>query len=331
MAALALVAACAGCPVVSNRPAPGRALEERDPECRRRYRLYVPTRYRPDARWPLVVACHGTPPWDTVDLQFKEWKGLAEEKGFLLAVPELIGTRGDFVPSVEKQIQRQMADEKAILSVVRAVKAGWSVHPARVFLAGWSAGGYAVLFTGLRHPEVFRALSIRQGNFNSDFVEPCVPFLDRFQPVQIMYGEADLIKDQALACIRWLRDHGMQPTVLERPGIHRRDPLPMVQFFADVVQHHPWVRMAVLEDPLDAMKLTFEARCSFSPVRYLWDFGDGSARSSEARPTHRYVKPGTYTVRMAVWSSEDKPHVRQARMIIPRARLGAPVPATGPE
>jgi len=326
--AMVLLVGCAGCPVISNRPAPGRVIEERETEHDRRYRLYIPTRYRSDAQWALVVACHGTPPWDTMDLQFKEWKGLAEEKGFLLVVPELVGTRGDILLSPDEQIRRQKADEQAILDIVRAVKASWSVHSARVFLTGWSAGGYAVLFTGLRNPDVFRALSVRQGNFDPAYVEPCVPFLDRFQPVQIMYGDADLLKDQALESIEWLRGHGMEPTVLERPGTHRREPVPMVEFFKEVIRRRPWVRINVIDDPEEAMRLTFEPHVSFEPQRILWDFGDGTPHVSETRPTHRYAQPGTYTVRMAVWPESGDPHVRQVQLIVPRPRLGAPATVT---
>jgi PKD repeat protein len=31
-------------------------------------------------------------------------------------------------------------------------------------------------------------------------------------------------------------------------------------------------------------------------VKYEWDFGDGSPKSTEASPTHTYEKPGEYTV-----------------------------------
>ncbi len=190
-------------------------------------------------------------------------------------------------------------------------------------MTGWSAGAYAVLFTGLRNPDVFRALSIRHGNFDSAYVEPCIPFLDRFQPIQILFGDMDLVKSQTLESIEWLRSHGFQPTVLERPGSHRREPRPMMKFFAEVIRDRPWVRMAVIDDPEDAMRVTFEPRVSFEPARYLWDFGDGSPRVSDKLPTHRYEKPGTFPVRMAVWPERGDPHVRQVQIMVPRARLGA--------
>ncbi len=38
-------------------------------------------------------------------------------------------------------------------------------------------------------------------------------------------------------------------------------------------------------------------------VRYTWDFGDGSATSNEASPTHTYERPGEYTVTARVVDS----------------------------
>src|SRR5438477_516091 len=81
---------------------------------------------------------------------------------------------------------------------------------------GCSAGAYAVMFTGLRHPDVFRALAVRQGNFRECYVEPCIPFLDPHQPVMLMYGNLDTLKDEAEEAITWLQAHDMQPTRLER-------------------------------------------------------------------------------------------------------------------
>ena len=76
--------------MVQTRVAPGQHIATQDPELHHPYRLYVPTSYYHERRWPLVVTCHGTEPFDTADLQLDEWKGLAEQKGFLVVAPELI-------------------------------------------------------------------------------------------------------------------------------------------------------------------------------------------------------------------------------------------------
>lgn len=319
-----------GCPVVSNLPAPGRALVRNEPEHRREYRLYVPTRYSPERTWPLVVTCHGTRPYDTAPRQFEEWKGLAELKGFLLIAPELEGTVGDFAPPVPEQIKRQLRDEAAILSIVRSVSGAYSVDRSRVFLTGWSAGGFAVLFTGLRNPDVFRALSLRQTNFNPAYFESCIPFLDRNQSIQVTYGSLDPLRTGGLKCVDWLRSHDFEPTTMERTGTHRRDAQPVYDFFSQVVRHQPFIRVLVQEDGSDPMRLLFSARTSFEPVKYLWDFGDGSERTPVATPDHRYTKPGLYSIRVGVWTEAKNHMVRQVQVQVPRVRLGTPAPAKTP-
>lgn len=312
---------CTGCPVVSNLPAPGRVLRETDPVYDREYHLYVPSYYSDHRRWPLLIACHGTPPWDTAKGQMDQWKGWAEQKGFILAAPELIGTSADLGRQSEEQIGRQMRDEEAILSILRSISASRSVESTQVFLTGWSAGCYAVLFTGLRHPEVFRALSLSQGNFDAAFVEPCIPFVDRYQPIQVIYGTGDALKNDSLDCIEWLRSQDLDPIALGRPGFHRRDPGPVFDFFTQVLRHSPFIRIQVRYDAEDPMRVHFSTKSSFSPVRCQWDFGDESG-GRQPSVSHTYAQPGLYVVRVALWGPNDKRYVRSVRVQVPRIRLG---------
>lgn len=314
-----------GCPVVSNLPSPGRTSLERDVETGRAYHLYVPSNYSDRHTWPLLITCHGTPPWDTATAQLDEWKGYAEGRGFLVAAPELVGTRGDWTPPPEQQIRLEMEDERAILSIVRSIQASHDISPSRIFISGWSAGNFAALFAGLRNPNVFRAISIRQGNFSAAFFEPCIPFIDPNQSIQITIGQYDvLVRDQGLACVEWLKARGMQPSVIERTGIHRRDPEPVLEFFIDVARKRPWLRILTTDDPNDPMKIGFRTLTSFEGERYLWDFGDGSTRLPLARPEHVYDKPGLYTVRVAVWpTGQSSPIVRSIPLQMPRMRFGA--------
>ncbi len=41
------------------------------------------------------------------------------------------------------------------------------------------------------------------------------------------------------------------------------------------------------------------------PLRYQWDFGDGTAGATSAVAAHTYTKPGTYTVTLTVTDEED--------------------------
>lgn len=182
---------------------------------------------------------------------------------------------------------------------------------------------------GLRNPDVFRAMSLHQTNFDPAFVEPCLPFLDRYQPIYITYGSIDPLREGALKCVEWLRAHEFEPVTMERPGTHKRDPVPVYRFFADVVRHHPWVRVTFQEDAQDPMLVRLGVRASFEPIRYLWDFGDGTERSPVANPEHRYTKPGLYSIRVGAWRNEKNRSVRQIQVQMPRVRLGRASPATG--
>jgi pimeloyl-ACP methyl ester carboxylesterase len=320
LAALALLPGATGCIVSDDRPAPGQIHQLTEPVTGRTYHLYVPTAYDRRQTIPLMVTCHGTPPWDTAALQLDEWKGLAEAGSFLVAAPELVGTRGDFPPEPQVQIERQREDERLLLAMVQKIEAAYNVDENRVFMTGWSAGAYAVMFTGLRHPEVFRALAVRQGTFEQEFVEPCIPFLDRYQPIFVSYSDYDPL-DDATPMIDWLREYEMEPVVDMKASLHKREPDRVFAFFEDVVRSNPYVRVVIQEDPSDPMTIRFHARTSFEPASVLWDFGD-HARSADPRPVHTYVEPGLYTVKFAAWTPAGKAKVRYLQLQLPRLRLG---------
>ena len=150
-----------GCPVIVRNER-GHVLHREEPVSGQAYEMYVPSTYHPDRAWPLVVTCHGTAPFDNAKLQLSEWRDLAERKGLIVAAPVLKGTkaRTDSKPgTVEQQIELQRYDEETILATVNHIRAGYHIDEGRVFLTGWSAGSYAVLWTGLSHPEIFRALA----------------------------------------------------------------------------------------------------------------------------------------------------------------------------
>jgi dienelactone hydrolase len=318
---MAACCCCAGCPVFQNTDVPGAVQRLREPVDGAEYFLYVPSRYDAEHAWPVVISCHGTTPWDTAERQILEWADLAESKRFIAVAPVLVGTRGDFVPSPEKQIALQERDEHTILAVLDHVKAGRNVAEDRVFLTGWSGGGYAVLFTGLRHPDVFRALAVRQGNFDARYVEPCLPYSDPYQPIYVLYGATDIFtKHYAKACLEWLHEHRLFAIEEETVGSHQRHPELAYQFFRRCLKQYPWIQPAAYrvsaDDPLSVQ---FRVRCSPSAEAYLWRFGDGDY-SREASPIHRYGEAGRYEVKLTVRTTNDRQCVRSLLVDVPTIR-----------
>jgi len=313
-----------GCqvPINPKLPAPTRLVTE--PFTEGKYYLYVPSDYNPEQRWPLVVTCHGTVPWDIAKFQVDEWSPLAEDKGFLVLAPKLKGTHGDFLPPPEKQIERQRADERLILAAVTHVKAGYNIATDQVFITGWSAGGYAVLFTGLRHPDVFRALALRQANFDRRYVKPCVPLLDPHQPIYVLYGSLDVLAtDEAKEALEWMREHRLAAWEHEIYGSHRRHPKLAYDFFTKCVREYPWLRIEAYEREGDLpLAARFRVVGSPVPTAFAWDFGDDSSVSREATPYHEYTEPGTYRVKLAARIGKRSPVKRTIEIEVPRPSFG---------
>lgn len=321
--ALGLLALCAGCPVTTSLPTKAPIEERAVRDTGAKYYLYVPSRYTPQRAWPLVVLCHGTKPYDTAWLEMREWAQFAEDHGIIVVAPDLAGVRGDFPPKPPKQIELQRQDERTILGTVSAVRASHRIAEERIFITGWSGGGYAVLFTGLRNPDVFRALAVRQGTFDAAFLADTAQRIDRWQPVYVYYGAIDPVNTQCEQAIAWLRDQGMWVKELCQPGTHRRQPVSLAwDFFKDVFENRPWIRViAVFPDPREPRLVHFSLKAVPEALSANWNFGDG--RSADAlKLSHTYETDGTYTVIAKVKLKGGKTFQRTLTVRAPRMHFG---------
>ncbi|HWL92526.1 MAG TPA: PKD domain-containing protein [Phycisphaerae bacterium] len=314
----------AGCPVTQSLPKQATVQEFSQSDGEGKYLLYVPSVYTKERTWPLVILCHGTWPYDSAEAQMREWANFAEYEGIIVAAPTLASSRGDFPPPPAKQIELQAEDERTLLATVSEIKRRFSIDEPRVFMTGWSAGAYPLLYTGLRHPDIFRALYIRQGAFDERFMPLAGTKISRWQQIKIVYGKSDILRDQTVACIKWLQENKAWAEEEEVAGIHRRiDPKYTWDFFEKVVRERPWIRISperVAGD--DALAMRFRLDSVPRAVKQKWFFGDG-AESYEHSPTHTYDRPGPYTVRVNVALEGGKVFTRTEEINVIRV-LGAP-------
>jgi pimeloyl-ACP methyl ester carboxylesterase len=312
-----MVCCCAGCPQYADPTVPNPIRRVEEPSTNNDYFVYVPSRYQSDEPCPLVILCHGTTPWDTALRQIRDWVSLAEDKNFIVAAPKLKGTRGDLPPAPQAQIRKQRDDERTILATVRHVSGANHIDPTRVFLTGWSAGGYAVLHTGLRHPEIFRALTIMQGNFDARFVTDAKEHIDPYQPVYVIYGTTDVLTGgQSKDCMEWLYDHNVYVFDGQVSGPHRSHPKVAHEFFEKVIEEIPWLTIrATAADTNDPYTITFKARSSFQPAGYRWTFGEGNT-SSMAEPSFKFEE-GTHEVILETAMPNGKRLKRSIRVDVP--------------
>lgn len=314
-----LMALCAGCPATQSLPTQAAIQEVIEPRTECKYLFYVPSIYSDQRSWPLVVACHGTWPYDRADLQMKEWAKFAEYEGIIVAAPILVSTKGDFPPPPEKQKRLQEQDDRKILAMVDQIKNRYNIAEEQVFLTGWSAASYPILNTGLKHPDVFRALYIRQGNFDERFMDVPECLISKWQPIKIVYGKVDALRDQTVASIAWLRDMGLWVEGEQVSGFHRRiDPRHNWHFFKKIITERPWIRIrASTPDRAAPLTLRFELDAIPKALKQKWFFGDGT-ESYESSPTHTYKKAGRYLIRANVALTGGKAYSRTKTIDLPQ-------------
>lgn len=312
---ITLVAGCVS-HIDPNVPEPIRSFTE--PAHESVYLLYRPSSYDRNYEWPLVIACHSAFP-DSPPRQIRDWTQLAEREGFLVAVPTLSGVRKSFAPNPEKQRPLQLADEARILAVIRHIRAGHSISDDRVFLYGFGGGAHAALFTGLRHPTIFRAIALLQPAFNPGFLSANDVRVSPYQPIHVDYNVTDsILGKHGKRCVEWLRLQHAETTDDPSGTAAREQVDRAVAFFEGVIRKTAWMHVSVLASATDnPLERRFQLRCIPKPTSVHWSFGDGD-KSAVAEPIHLYAHPGTYRVEVTAGFEDRDTDTRSVSLTVPQ-------------
>ncbi len=306
----------AGCQSYLDPSVPVAIRPVMEPEFQQQYLLYRPSNYDRNMAWPLVVVC-AAGFGDSPDQQIRDWTQLAERNGFLAVAPPVRGNRpGMFTKSADASAALQ-EDERRILATIRHVQAAYTVSDDRIFIYGWAGGAQAALYTGLRHPEWFRAVAVFQPKIDADALVDARRGVDSQQAVLVYTNATDAIWGHpAGECVTWLRNAGADVTEDPTGPARRTDGARAVDFFDRVIRNRPWIHVvATSPDPKKPAEFRFAVRSSFAPTAMRWRFGDGS-EATVVEPVHVYSKPGSYRVELELRDAQGKTHERATEVTV---------------
>jgi len=221
----------AGCAVLQDQDTPKPQWLEKEPSTGRAFYIYVPSTYQHDRPAPLIITCHGTPPYDVADHHIREWKMLGEKNGCIVVAPTLIATDGILG---DGPIVGMLNNEKFILSIISLLGYRYNIDRANIMITGFSGGGFPTYWVGLRHPDVFSCVVARNCNFSEHNLDGWYPPDAVKTAVYVYWGANDpaAIKSQSDNAIRYLQAKGFSVTSEEIPGAgHERHPEVAMTFF----------------------------------------------------------------------------------------------------
>jgi len=220
-----------GCAIPQDQDTRAWQRFEQDPATGRGYYVFVPDTYRPSKPAPVIVSCHGTPPFDVADHHVKMWKKLGEENGCIVVASTLIGTDGLLG---DGPVSAMLANERFILSIISQLGYRYNIDRANMMITGFSGGGFPTYWVGLRHPDVFSTVVAQNRNFSRHNLHGWYPPEAKNSNLMVYYGSNDpvTIAAQSRVAIRYLREQGftVETRVLSGLG-HQRRPHIAMEFF----------------------------------------------------------------------------------------------------
>jgi predicted esterase len=194
--------------------------------------IRTPEHLLPNVRYPVVVALHG---FGGNPGSFAQALAPAIcSRGYILCCPYATGVRG----AAAFEWGDAEVSERRVLEAVASVKKRYRIDPRRVILLGYSQGGWAAFYTGLRNPLTFRLLIVVAGFYDSEF-DPLLdnPWL-KDSRVYMMVGERDEFLKSDRTAEERLRSKGISHRLVVFPGLGHAFPPDKVRVLGEALK---WV------------------------------------------------------------------------------------------
>ena len=156
----------------------------------RTWNYYVPTSYDESEPVPLVFLLHGRPSNGTTMAFITEMNDVAEAEGFVAVYPDGLGelwnyTRGDpLFPPLPQH------DTAFLTTLINDLAIDLNVDRHRVYVTGFSNGGFMTMRLACEAPDVFAALAPIAGSLYPGAFDICEQSQEPV-PMLIIHGSAD--------------------------------------------------------------------------------------------------------------------------------------------
>jgi pimeloyl-ACP methyl ester carboxylesterase len=171
------------------------------------YSVFLPEAFDANTEYPLLVGLHGS----GVDEQgeMAGWATAANALGYPLIAPKARGLSDYYTGA---------SGEDVFECIEHFIQLFPNIRRDRIFLAGFSMGGYGTWHLGILKPEYFRGLIVLSGAMRSDILDG----LDRIgrSNILVIHGDADLAVpvDGARRAVEKLKALDANVVYIEVPG-----------------------------------------------------------------------------------------------------------------
>jgi poly(hydroxyalkanoate) depolymerase family esterase len=140
-----------------------------DANGRHSYFVYTPESYQIASPVPLVVMLHGCTQTAADFATGTSMNLLAEQHCFVVLYPQQTSTANQrrcwnwFLPENQQRGSGEPARIVGMINSLRRNTARWTIDPARIYVAGLSAGASMAVILGATYPDLFAAIGIHSG------------------------------------------------------------------------------------------------------------------------------------------------------------------------
>jgi predicted peptidase len=142
------------------------------------YRLFVPSRWTPNTKLPMLVTLRAG---NTVDGPYRAGNDLvkqAEQRGYIVVTPmgyrglsqpyygspyPVVRPNGPSTPAAGWTAQENERSEQDVLYVIDLVAKEYNVDTARIYIHGQNPSGSGALYLAAKYPDRFAALVVSSG------------------------------------------------------------------------------------------------------------------------------------------------------------------------